>query len=346
LNTVRNELEEQDGYNLLFSDDNDFINEYEKLDITHRLVSFYPNGAKPFKGLRCGKTDFVRAVFKDEDIGAPIDKAKKIYEAYKSMDLRLSGYRKLFEEAKAIKQNKERLFSYARYMIGLAYSLIAPIANLDEESDILSPFRDDKSYGVRETMIFIHTTLYGYLTENAPEVMAKILSLDIYALYNEALFKYIAHARTKDRESAFVRNLNEFFNRVKKDLVNKGKNDDLEAQVDKEIQKLLRRLANDDERQQYKEDYAIAQLLLGNIKTIASNIDSIDNAISEAQLKTQQGKTQRELMYQSLQSSPFYQRSIKFARLTFGLSALYGFYNLASSKEAPKPYQIAWVIND
>ncbi|MDR2152196.1 MAG: hypothetical protein LBO72_05200 [Helicobacteraceae bacterium] len=399
LNAVRNELEFQTAYQDFINAKSKLIQEYESLDATRKLISFDPKITLKFESLSLGAKQS-RKPFDDASYGgSPIEKANKLKEALKHTELtfELDYYESLFDVVK--EQGEERLFNYAKVMIGTLYNLIAPISDLDEESDLLSPFSDDLA-NVRRAMTFLHKDIYGYLIQFAPNVTQRLIDLEIYALYNEALFKQIAHA--KARKGKYEAGLNEFLKPFKQEASAYAKGED--EYLDKAIkyfttarEKRNNRYASnseaakkrDENRDSFIAEYGAIKKLLGDVKTIAGGAINADEAMkeqsksqTEAQIKAErtaqrqtqivtennagnggqgsntkggsQGSeeisrtsgSQSAKLRQAIESSKFYQRSLKALRVSFGVTALFNLKNMFDNGSLPKFYQITGALSD
>jgi hypothetical protein len=300
LNAVRSELKHQSAY----KETSEFIRQYESLDAMRKLVSFNPEKAKSIRlelnSLPFGSTPQKPFGDDNEYGGSPIEKANKLKEALRNVRFlnEFNYYKTLFEIVK--KQGEERLFSYVKVTIGTLYNIIAPVCDLDEEGDLLSPFNHDLSY-VRDFIGFLHKDIYGYLTQNAPNVMLRAINLEIYALYNEALFKRIAHARL--RKEAIQDNLNKFLQPFKK------KTNDYKTGEDEYLDQALKYFTaarekesngyiSDKEAEQKRNenvndficDHETYRGLLGNVKAIVDSLVNVDDALREGAPSETQAK--------------------------------------------------------
>ncbi len=335
LDDVKKELDYQGAYREFFRNSSSaFITEFELLDTQHKHIAFdpkhYAKKQAPFRLKKLQVGENPKSVYYDKHLQTPLSIAKKIAKALASKELQ-----SLLQKLIAIKsfENEDAEIEYFNDLLNISYMLIAPRADLDDESELLSMFNAKLNKSITP---FIQELIIKR-SKLSQESAISVYNKPIQPYFINALYKLITQAKAEEKTSksrksnaqAFLHQFNQALPAPK-------------AQTDK--------LLDDNFAKDLKVKTQTEELFatLKQIDGITSYIDKFDGTVSDAK-KHRRGdiditKLSKKLF--ELQSSKLYKASLASAKTLSFFLAVANISDMARGKEKLTAKNIAGVASD
>ena len=321
LKDVKEELDYQGAYrNLFHRYTTSFLTQYEFLKTQHKQIAFdpkyYAKKKAPFrlKKLQVGKNP--KEVHYDKDLQTPKSIATDIAKCLGSKELQ-SHLDKLINIDYF--ESEESKLEYFDTLLNISYTLIAPRAKLDEESEVLSLF--NKKFNTTLTP-FIQKLIEKRHTLSQESAIA-LYNKPIQPYFTEALFTVLAHALTEGKTAKTRKsNAQTFLRHFNQEIP--APQTDTEKILDHNFDKELT----------FKSDVEHLFATLKKIDGITSYIDKFDETVSNSTTSGRASDSNTKLSkYKDIKSSKLYKTSLNAAKTLSFAVVFINFYDIASGKE-------------